>query len=165
MILFKRFPNPFWRPGTPDPIVSKDDQARYPALKDDFEILERIMVPVFQRLDEQALKYQNQFRGWQVFLILSGALATILGALQATLSPAIWPGITETILAVILATVTGIVRELKFQERYFHSRLKAEVLRREYFLFLGRAEPYDQEALRAKQLRIWADQVESEGED
>jgi hypothetical protein len=164
MKLFKRFPKLIWHPGKPDPVISKEVQARYQALKDDFDTLDRVLVPIFQKVDEQALKFQNQFRGWQVFLILGGALATILGALQATFDSAPWPGISEAILAVILATVTSIVRQLKFQEQYFHNRLKAEVLRREYFLFLGRVAPYDKDESRAKRLAIWAEEIESEGD-
>jgi hypothetical protein len=164
MKLFKRSPKLFWHPGKPDPVISREVQRSYPALEDDFKTLDRVLVPIFQQIDEQALRVQNQFRLWQVYLILGGTLATILGALQATFSTVPWWGIAEAVLAVILATVTGIVRQLKFQEKYFHFRLKAEVLRREYFLFLGRVAPYDQDESRVKRLAIWVEQIESEGD-
>ncbi len=45
-----------------------------------------------------------------------------------------------------MATFLGLValraKTDKIQERYLTSRLKAEMLRREYFLFLGRLGPY-----------------------
>lgn len=164
MKLFKRRPKLFWRPGKPDSVISQEVQIRYPALEDDFKTLERVLVPVFQKIDEQALKFQNQFRLWQVLLILGGALATILGALQATFSTAIWLGIIEGVLGIALATVTATVRQLQFQEKYFHLRLKAEALRREYFLFLGHVMPYDKDESRAKRLAIWVEQIESEGD-
>lgn len=164
MKLFKRRPKLIWRPGTPDMVISREVQGNYPALEDDFKKLNGILIPVFQKIDEQALKLQNQFRLWQVIFILGGALATILGALQATFSSAPWLGIVEAILAVILTTVTGTVRQLKLQEKYFQFRLKAEVLRREYFLFLGRVAPYDQDESRAKRLEIWVEQIKSEGD-
>lgn len=164
MKLFKRFPKLIWRPGKPDPVISQADQVRWPTLADDFKTLDKELVPIFQKIDEQALKIQNQFRLWQVILISGGALATILGAFQATFSSAHWLGIIEGVVGIALATITATVRQLQLQEKYFHYRLKAEALRREYFIFLAHAVPYDENESRVKRLKIWVEEIESEGD-
>ena len=55
-------------------------------------------------------------------------------------------------LAAGLAAVALRARALKAQERYFTNRLKAETLRGEYFLFLGRIGPYADDRHRAQRL-------------
>ena len=166
MKLFQRFPKLIWRPKETYPLVSKDEAEGnpYPDLKEDFELLDKILFPVFQRLDQQALKIQNQFWLGQVILIFGGAFATILGALQATFSATPVPCIIEAITAVLLATVAEIGRELKLQQSYFRSRLQAEALRSEYFLFLGRVAPYDDDTLRVEYLKDKIGEIESEDE-
>jgi hypothetical protein len=51
--------------------------------------------------------------------------------------------LAEAVLAAILAGVAQAAQASKAQQRYFSSRLKAETLRSEYFLFLGRLSPYN----------------------
>lgn len=142
LVLFKRWPYLRWRPKEGEQIVPPEAKANCPAFADDFELLERELMPHFRELDNEALRAQNQFRLEQVALIFGGALATALGAVQAALTNAVWPGIVEAALAAGLAAVALRARALKAQEHYFTNRLKAETLRGEYFLFLGQVGRY-----------------------
>jgi hypothetical protein len=150
--LFKRLPYLRWRPKEGEQIVSLRVQANYPAFAEDFEQLEQKLMPHFRELDNEALRTQNQFRLEQVALIFGGALATTLGAIQAALAEAAWPGIIEAVLAAMLAATALRTQALKAQERYFTNRLKAETLRGEYFLFLGRVGHYAKDRHRIQRL-------------
>lgn len=165
LALFKRRPSLRWRPKEGEQIVSLDAQAGAPAFADDFKILERELLPHFRELDNTALRAQNQFRLEQTALIFGGALAIVLGAVQAALSDAVWPGIVEAALAAGLAAIALRARTLKAQERYFTNRLKAETLRGEFFLFLGRVDPYADDDSRLQRLirRVVEVKAEQEG--
>jgi hypothetical protein len=126
-------------------------QAQRPDLAADFATLECELMPYFRELDANALRLQNQFRLHQVTLIFGGALATILGALHANLASA-WIAISETVLAAVLSGVAVRSQTTRAHERYSSDRLKAEKLRSEYFLFLGRIGTYSDERERLPQL-------------
>ena len=165
--LFKRFPKLRWVEKEPYlPIREEAAQAHYPTLKEDFAILRRELLPAFDKFDKQAMKIQNRYRLSQVVLIFGGALATILGALQAAFSSTPWPGIVEAVLAFTLTAIAEIGRDLHFQSSYFRSRVTAEVLRGEYFQFLGRLAPYDEEdeQSRIRRLQARVEEIESEGD-
>jgi hypothetical protein len=113
-------------------------------LAPDFEILDRELLPDFFRLDEAALQAQNTFRLGQLFVIIGGATATALGALQAALGGGVLPvGIAGALVAGALAGALTYVRGRETQSEYLTARLQAERLRTEYFLFLGRVPPYE----------------------
>jgi hypothetical protein len=78
-------PRLFWRAGERYPLVSPDLRAASPALAEDFDVLDRELLPDFYELDESALRAQNTFRLGQLVVILGGAAATSLGAVQAAL--------------------------------------------------------------------------------
>jgi hypothetical protein len=140
-------------------------QADYPGFAEDFEQLEQELMPHFRKLDNEALRAQNEFRLEQVALIFGGAVATTLGAIQVALAAAVWPGIVEAVLAAVLAYVALRTQALKAQERYFTNRLKAETLRGEYFSFLGRVGHYADDRYRIQRLiRRVADVKAGEGE-
>jgi hypothetical protein len=145
--LFKRLPSLRWSPTRDQQIVPAEAQSQSPAFSGDFKTLEDELMPHFRELDTEALRVQNQFRLNQVTLIFGGALATILGALHATLGagPAVWAGIIESVLAAALSAVALRLQGTHAQERYLSDRLKAERLRTEYFLFLGRVGTYADE--------------------
>ena len=158
MALFKRLPSLRWSLPRDQPIVPADAQTQSPAFSDDFKTLEDELMPHFRELDSEALRVQNQFRLDQVTLIFGGALATILGALHASLGTgaALWAGISESVLAAALSAVALRLQGTHAQERYLSDRLKAETLRTEYFLFLGRVGTYanEQERLRCLIRRV-----------
>jgi hypothetical protein len=160
--LFKRLPMLFWRQKENEQIISLKDQDKYPDFKADFEILERELMPYFRQLDNEALRAQNQFRRQQVILIVGGVIATTLGAIQAANANATWPGVAEAAVAAFLTMVSVIAREFNAQGKYFSDRLKAETLRAEYFLFLGRLGNYANDADRAQNLVRRVAQIESE---
>ena len=133
-----------WRPGVREPLVKPEVRAAAPALEPDFEILDAELLPTFHELDEGALRAQNDFRLGRILIILGSALATALGAVQAALGGGVMAlGVAEAIVAGAFAAVVAFVRGREAQKEYFTGRLKAERLRGEYFLFLGRIAPYE----------------------
>jgi hypothetical protein len=133
-------------------LVPADVQTKYPELASDFAILDQELMPRFYELDNQALKAQNQFRLEQLVLVIGSAIATILGGLQGAFTNTPWPGLLEGLLAVVLTVVAVRTRELRAQRHYLVSRVKAERLRGEYFLFLGRVGDYADRERRNRRL-------------
>lgn len=144
MVLFKRLPKLRWKPPGKDEIIPAEAQEPVPDLASDFKTLEQELMGHFRQLNANALRLQNQFRLDQVMLIFGGTLATVLGAMHASLGPpsAGWMGISESVLAAVLSAVALHSQTTRAQQRYFADRLKAETLRGEYFLFLGRVGAY-----------------------
>jgi hypothetical protein len=155
-------PRLMWRPGERRPLVSAEQRATAPALADDFTALDDILLPVFHRLDEDALRSQNSFRLGQVVIILGGSLATALASVQAALGGGVTAlGVAGALVSGALAAVVSYVRAREAQKEYLTARLKAERLRREYFRYLGRLAPYDAGDLRSS-LRAQVDAIEYE---
>ena len=154
MALFKRLPRLRWPTPQNAVIVPAEAQAKHPSLAADFKTLEDELIPHFWECDASALRVQNQFRRDQVILIFGGVLASILGILHATFGKdaAVWAGIFESVLAAVLSAVALREKTARAQERYFSDRLKAETLRAEYFLFLGRIGKYADENDRRRHL-------------
>jgi Protein of unknown function (DUF4231) len=150
--LFRRFPRFSWKKEQRSHIVKPEIRNNYPALAGDFALLDKYLMGYFWKLDEEALESQNKFRRAQVILILGTAIAAILGAIQAAYPASKWPSLFETVLAAALTAVIMKIRTLKTHEGYYTNRLKAERLRSEYFLFLGRAEPYSNDDDRVSNL-------------
>ena len=152
--MFKRLPSLRWHPPRDQQIVSMEVQKQSPLFADDFKTLDDELMPYFRELDAEALRVQNQFRLDQVTLIFGATLATILGAVHASLggTPAVWTGIIQSVLAAALSAVAMRLQGTHAQERYFTDRLKAEKLRGEYFLFLGRVGNYADEQQRLPSL-------------
>jgi hypothetical protein len=158
-------PRLFWRGGERYALVSAELRAVSPALAEDFDVLERELLPDFYELDEGALRAQNTFRLGQLFVIVGGAAATSLGAVQAALGGGVTEiGIAEALVAGALAATVAYVRGRQAQREYFTVRLKAERLRGEYFLFLGRVPPYDvgDDGERLRRLRAQVSTIEAE---
>ncbi len=117
--MFKRLPSLRWSPPRDQEIVSMETQKQSPLFADDFKTLGDELMPYFRELDAEALRVQNQFRLDQVILIFGGALATILGAVHASLggTPAVWAGIIESVLAAALSAVAMRLQGTHAQER------------------------------------------------
>jgi hypothetical protein len=158
-------PRIFWRPGRRYALVSPEIRDAAPALAQEFEVLDRELVPDFYDLDEAALRAQNTFRLGQLLVIIGGAAATALGAVQAALGGGVTEiGVAEAIVAGALAAAVAYVRGSEAQREYFTTRLKAERLRGEYFLFLGHLPPYDHDdpEERVRRLRREVATIEAE---
>jgi hypothetical protein len=150
--LFNRFPILRWREKEDEQIVPHDEQEKYPTLAKDFQYLARELLPHFQELDNEALRAQNQFRLQQVILIFGSMLAAVVGAIQATFPAFRMLGVVGAALAAGVGAVAWRARALNAQRRYSTMRLKAETLRGEYFLFLGRIGPYGNDSGRLQHL-------------
>jgi hypothetical protein len=128
----------------------------------DLEVLGKHVLPQYLFEDREALRSQNEFRRDQVVLIIGGVIATGLAALPAA---ARWGGwsVVAAIFTAFLAAWASRSRDLASQERWRTSRLKAELLRGEYFLYLGRAKPYDVEGCRTRNLMRRVAEIRSGG--
>lgn len=164
--LTRRLPQFRWRLGDEWPIVGAAQRAEFPELEADFGVLDAVLVPVYRRFDGAALEAQNRFRLRQLLLITGGATATTLGIIQAALGGgAVALGIAEAVLAALLASLAVAAQRGTAHRHFLNSRLKAERLRSEYFVFLTRAAGYaglTEEERRALLGRTVAEVEESE---
>ena len=139
MDLFKRRPR--FRPVIGRrPLVENID--KYPSLAADFQILEEHLLKAYYQYDEQAIRWQNAYWWTYVIVIVGGACATIFGILQIAVEVDGF-GIAGAIVAAFLGCTTIALNSFRYQERYMNSRLAAEELRSEYFLFLGGLGHYE----------------------
>jgi hypothetical protein len=142
-VLLKRLPKLRWRPGEDWPFMSQETRDAFPELGDEFTVLDAELMETFIAFDHDALEAQNRFRLLQLLLLVGGAIATILGTVQAALDGgALALGIAEAVLAGLLAPLAVAARSGKSHRRYLTSRLKAERLRSEYFVYLVGAGEY-----------------------
>ena len=148
--LVERFPKPFWwrpdrdKPWRTDwPVLPADADDNYPELIPDFKIWRDQLEQPFRRLDHEAQLLQNQFWRQQVTLIAGGLLATGLGAYQAATGGGN-KGVAaaQAVIAGLLTGLTALVRARHAQEGYLTARLKAERIKSEFFLFMGRVGGY-----------------------
>jgi len=169
--LVARFPKPFWwHPNLDDPwdedwpVLSEDADDRFPALIPDFVIWRQEIEPPFRRLDHEAQLLQNRFWRQQVTLIAGGLTVTVLGAWQAA-SGGGNKGIAaaQAVLAGLLTGVTALVRGRRAQQGYLTARLKAERIKSEFFLFLGRVGGYEEDDREERLLRQVEDIAAAEG--
>jgi hypothetical protein len=147
--LLARFPKLFWRRGAeqvwPDdpPVVRPADLATYPALAGDLTVWTDQVERRFRKLDHQARILQNQFWRQHLALIIGGLVATSLGAVQAALGGGVVGlAVAQAILTGVLAGLTVLIRSRRVQHGYFTTRLRAERIKSEYFLFLARVGSY-----------------------
>jgi hypothetical protein len=138
MDLFKRRPR-FRSVSRQHPLV--ENTSAYPSLAADFQILEDHLLQSYHKYDHDAIRLQNAYWWTYVVLIVGGACATILGILQLAFMLEGF-GIAGAVVAAFLGCTTLALNAFRYQERYMNSRLVAEELRSEYFLFLGRLAHY-----------------------
>ena len=127
----------------PTPVVSADHLSEYPTLADDLSLWLEQHEERFRRLDDRATLLQNQFWRQHLALIVGGLLATSLGAIQAAMGGGVLAvAVIQAVITGVLAGVTALVRSRRAQQGYLASRLKAERIKSEFFLFAGRAGNY-----------------------
>lgn len=161
--LFKRFPLVHLA-RREDFLVRPENRKRYPAFAEGFALLDQELLPLFREFDNRALQSQNTYRGMYVILLLGGALVTIFGIVQIAFPDTPGIGIAGSVVALLLGTVTALASRLNHQKRYLNARLAAERLRSEYFLFLGRIEPYEHDQDRLQQLKRQIADLKAKGE-
>jgi hypothetical protein len=158
----KRVPRLRWTDRPPEAIVPEDVRARYSTLAGDLKLADDEVEPRFQDADRRALRVQNTFRLERVGLIVGSLVVTVLGSIQAAAGGGILPlGLVQGALAAAVAAGTLLIKSRTTQRDYFTLRKKAELLRGEYFLFVGRVGRYAgldddarAEALRARVLAL-----------
>jgi hypothetical protein len=165
--LFEHLPRLRWREaegedGT-DPVLGD----RFPAAMEaehaaDLAVLRTHLVPHFVDEDREALRAQNDFRLDQLVLIAGGVAATGLGALSGVAHGTGWKVLAAAWTAFLAAWASR-SRDLSGHERWRTCRLRAELLRSEYFLFLARARPYDDDACRVRNLKRRVGEIRSGG--
>jgi uncharacterized protein DUF4231 len=148
--LLKRFPK-LRTPSKLDPVIPEevgDDypgylgRDHYPLLSQDFEVLDKEVVPSFSEYDKAALRDQNRYRRQQVIIILGSALVTGLGGLQAVFPHERWPGQLLAGLGVLLAATAGFAKDRGALADYLGARVKAERLRALHFQYLSATGRY-----------------------
>lgn len=151
----RRLPSPRWRP--PDPqrmLVELDEQVRYPTLARDLSFLNDHLLDAYRSCDTETLRLQRSFYAANLAVIAGSLVATVLGVIQAADIPGrFWYGLVETVLAAALGGGILLSAARGAQRGYYTTRLKAERLRAEYFLFLARHEPYAKDATRDRLLK------------
>ncbi len=157
--LLNRFPSrrrarQFW------PAIPEDERAAYPALADDFAVLDEVVAEPFRRLDLAALRQQYRYRRQQVFVLLGSALISGFAALQAVLPAESWPGIVVAVLGFALAGSSLAAKELGMLPEFLAARIRAERLRALHFQFLSRTGPFARED-RVRALRLAVVEVEA----
>ncbi len=145
-----------------EPILPGPARQAHPALADDFRFLDRELMPVYESVELEARRAQNQFWMEQLLLIVGGVTLTVLGVVQTALTGQAWPGIVEAVLGGLVSAVALRARELNARERYMGSRLKAERLKSEYFLYLGRSGDYETDGDAEHALRRRVVQIETD---
>lgn len=170
--LLVHFPKFRWKEAPPpdridpavyDPILygpfPADVREHYAA---DLQVLADDLLPGYVVEDRDALRAQNEYRRDQVVLIIGGVIATGLAAAPGQAS-GVWWKVAAAVAASFLGMWATRSRDLNSHEHWRTSRLKAELLRGEYFLFLGRAEPYDKDGCRVRNLRRRVAEIRSGG--
>jgi len=125
--------------------IAVEAKKRYPDLAAEIDDLERELMPVFSKLDLAALHAQDRFRRQHVLLIVGAFVVTVLGGAQAAFGAkqaVPWIAVSQAALSVGLGGFATYVNRGAAQARYASHRLKAEALRREYFLYLAHAGLY-----------------------
>ena len=81
--LLERFPS-LTAPDSSEPVLPSGLGERYPALAEDIDVLDGVVVPTFAESDRAALIEQNRHRRQQVVLAVGAAIMAGLGGLQAS---------------------------------------------------------------------------------
>ncbi len=162
MELFKRFP--IVRPARKDePLVPLGERkSKYASFETDFATLDKGLLPLFYKLDYEASLRQYQYRALYLILIFGSLLTSMLGIVQIASPDANWPGILGAVAAAAITIVTALSRTLNHHKRYLDTRLAAERLRSEYFLFLGRCKPYEHDLDRVRILHKHVTDIQGE---
>jgi len=139
--LLTRFPK-LRAPAASPPVIPPDNRAAYPALAEDFAVIDGIVAPAFMEYDTAALRDQNRYRRQQVIIVFGSALATVLGGLQAVFPGQRWPGLLLALFGVALAMSSRWSKERSSLADYLGARVRAERLRALQFRYLSATGRY-----------------------
>jgi hypothetical protein len=142
--LFARLPS-FRSPRTSLPVIPDSARRAFPALVDDFAVLDEVVGQAFRKSDIAALRHQNRYRRQQLLVLVGSVVTSGLGGLQALVEDQRWPGILLALFGVALAVSSRATSELGAQNEYLAERVKAERLRALHFRFLSRTGKFARE--------------------
>lgn len=135
------------------------------------EIADASYIDRLYEFDHDALFYQNSYY-WYNWIFIIGAFLTTIMSVIGVISPRFDPTGTlgnvawliTAVCGVTTAVATALNQSRRPQLRWFVNRRKAEAMRRHYYLFITRAEPYsgDSAARRAKLAEV-INQIENIG--
>jgi len=159
----KQLPEPNL-PKTPDPdfqLVSDKmlddiqqihqlDGASIQRIKDDRQFMEKELMRYFRELDTDAKVKQNNYRLYQIRILMMATAATLVGSLQAVsldneMALRLF-GLLEGVIALFAVFIIQTRGSDSTLPGWLNARKKAEQLRREYFRFMLRLPPYDNSA-------------------
>ncbi len=135
------------------------------------QIADASFVDRLYQFDHDALYYQNSYY-WFNWVFIIGAFITTIMSVIGVLSPRFDPSGTlggfawliTAVCGVITAAASALNQSRRPQLRWFVNRRKAEAMRRHYYLFITRAEPYSGEpAARRTKLAEVITQIENIG--
>jgi uncharacterized protein YjbI with pentapeptide repeats len=126
-------------------ILPVSAQRDFPAFADDFRFLEKEILPSFRALSQRADRLTVLRRLYMGGVLAVIGLAVAIGLAEAAVAnsqseaPGIWLVVVPSIAA---AAVGSMLVAGRWQDQAAALRLKAERLRREYFIYLGRLGEY-----------------------
>jgi len=150
-------------PTTPDPTfqlindkmldniqrIHQLDATSIQRIKDDRKFMETELMRYFRELDADAKVKQNNYRLYQIRILVLATIATLVGSLQAVSldneSALRFFGLLEGIVALFAVFIIQTRGTDSTLPGWLTARKKAEQLRREYFRFMLRLPPYDRE--------------------
>jgi hypothetical protein len=141
--LIRRLPRLRYNPPAVQPLVPEGARGNYPQLRSDLNVVDATLQPAFATLDAEAGKAQNRHRLLRLAIILGATTATLLGVWQTADDGAAVAGVLETIVSGAVAALAWLMRKRRYHRKFLHTRLAAERLRAECFLFLARTSGYE----------------------
>jgi len=124
-------------------MVRKEELAEYPDLAVDLAVWREQLEPRYRRLDHSSQISRNKFWRRNVALIIGSLVATSLGAVQIAVGGKVWwLVVTQAAFTALLAQLAVLIRFGRVRQTYLTDRLKAEWIKSEFYLFLGRVGDY-----------------------
>lgn len=118
-------------------------------IKADRAFMENELMRYFRELDVDAKVKQNEYRKYQIRILMLASAATLVGSLQAisvNAAPYLrFFGMVEALIALFTVFVIQTRGTDATLPGWLSARKKAEQLRREYFRYMMRLPPYDQD--------------------
>jgi ABC-type Fe3+-siderophore transport system permease subunit len=164
MALFRHFPTVRPRLNGDEHIIPLAERSTYPMFDADFKTLDKELMPFFRQFDEEAIISQYRYRRIYVFIIFGSALTAMLAIVQIAFINTSGLDVTEGILAAVLTVASVFLSKFSPHNRYMNTRLAAERLRSEYFLFLGHLDHYANDHDRVRNLIMRVAEIKMGGE-
>lgn len=127
-----------------------EDTPAAQRVRQDMDILNEELMPLFRERDHIAKREQNRYRLYQLSFLMLATAATAVGSFQVwalqTENAKQWIlslGLLETFIALLTTFIATLMGNRQPLSEWLENRRLAEQLRREYYRFLTDSEPYD----------------------